>query len=117
MKFYAKRRSRKNREKFCNKLLNQSMIAPHTHKPDRLSPQPKQRSPPQPNTRSHISHIKQRSPQQPTNPIANSSNQTAIAPQHPTPDRLFPSSNIDRVLNTHKPDRLFPSKSNSDRTH
>ncbi|MFN9188931.1 MAG: hypothetical protein ACK6AZ_10940 [Pseudanabaena sp.] len=92
------------------------MIAPHTHKPDRLSPQPKQRSPPQPNTRSHISHIKQRSPQQPTNPIANSSNQTAIAPQHPTPDRLFPSSNSDRPSQPINLIAYFPIRQRSPHT-
>ncbi|MCA6502950.1 MAG: hypothetical protein IM585_02275 [Pseudanabaena sp. M135S2SP2A07QC] len=27
---------------------------------------------------------------------------------HPKPDRLFPTSNNDRTLITHKPDRLFP---------
>jgi hypothetical protein len=70
----------------------------------------KQRSPL--NTIKPIAYISKSNsdrPSPPTKPDRLSpQNQTAIAPQHHKPDRLFPIPNSDRPFNTHKPDRLFP---------
>ncbi|TYQ26380.1 hypothetical protein PseudUWO311_12705 [Pseudanabaena sp. UWO311] len=58
---------------------------------NRLFPQnPTAIAPSSPNTRSPKLHIKQRSPHITTNPIAYFPQQTAIAPHHHKPDRLFP---------------------------
>ncbi|MFN9607071.1 MAG: hypothetical protein ACK571_02220 [Pseudanabaena sp.] len=85
------------------------MIAPHTHKPDRLFPISNSDRPSQPinliayfpirqrsphtthKTRSHIPHNKQRSPLTHKTRSPKSQNQTAIAPHHPqNPIAYFP---------------------------